>query len=71
MCAPTEVIEKCSEKYYVIKPSKEKNGRINGDIAKAMEVPEEEISRILPPGSIEIVRTVWPKPDEEDEETNE
>ena len=71
MCAPTEVIEKCSEKYYVIKPSKEKNGRINGDIAKAMEVPEEEISRILPPGSIEIVRTVWPKPDEEDEETDE
>lgn len=67
MCAPTEVIEKCSEKYYVIKPSKEKNGRINGDIAKTFEVPEEEISRILPPGSYEIVRKVWPKDDEEEE----
>lgn len=70
MCAPTEVLEKCSEKYYVIKPTKEKNGRISGDIAKAFEVPEEEISRILPPGSVEIVKTVWPKPETDEAEEN-
>ncbi|AGI48467.1 putative RNA-binding protein, eukaryotic snRNP -like protein [Thermoplasmatales archaeon BRNA1] len=69
MCAPTPVIEKMSERYFVIKPSKVKNGRMAGDIAKAFEVPEEEVSRILPPGSVEIVRKVWPKDDEEESES--
>lgn len=64
MCAPTPVIESASERYYVIRPSKEKNGRMAGDIAKAFEVPEEEVSRILPPGSLEIVRKVSPKQEE-------
>ena len=68
MCAPAPVMEKCSEKYYVIRPSKEKNGRMAGDIAKAFEVPEEEVSRILPPGSVDIVRKVLPKPDTDEEE---
>ena len=39
-----------------------------GVIAKKFNVPEEEISRSLPPGEIEIVREVWPKEDEEDAE---
>ena len=39
-----------------------------GDIAKAFEVPEEEVSRILPPGSVDIVRKVLPKPDTDEEE---
>ncbi|MCQ2079421.1 MAG: hypothetical protein MJZ38_05140 [archaeon] len=67
MCGPTEVIQKSSEKYCVIRPTKEKNGRITGDIAKLFEVPEEEISRIVPPGSFEITGQVWPKDDEEAE----
>ncbi len=66
MCAPTPVIEKCSEKYCIIRPSKEKNGRMAGDIAKMFEVPEEEVSRILPPGSLEIVKKVFPKVEEEE-----
>ncbi len=66
MCAPTPVIEKCSERYCVIRPSKEKNGRMAGDLAKMFEVPEEEVSRILPPGSVEIVRRVFPKPEEDE-----
>lgn len=70
MCAPVAAITCRSEKYYIIHPSKEKNGRINGDLAKAFEVPEEEISRILPPGSIEITRTVWPKEEEISDEGN-
>ena len=32
-----------------------------------LDVPEEEVSRILPPGSIETVRKVWPKEAEEKE----
>ncbi|MEE3400944.1 MAG: NFACT RNA binding domain-containing protein, partial [Methanomethylophilus sp.] len=67
MCAPTPVMEKSSEKYFVIRPSKTKDHRMAGEIAKALEVPEEEVSRILPPGSIETVRKVWPKEAEEKE----
>ncbi len=68
MCAPTEVIEKISEKYFVIQPSKEKNGTIAGRMAKEFDVPEEEISRIIPPGSIAITSTVWPKEESEVDE---
>ncbi|MGI6009372.1 MAG: ribosome rescue protein RqcH [Methanomethylophilus sp.] len=68
MCAPTPVMEKASEKYFVIRPSKAKDHRMAGDIAKALEVPEEEVSRILPPGSVEIARKVWPKEGEEEPE---
>ena len=67
MCAPTPAIESASEKYYIIRPSKEKNGRMAGDIAKAFDVPEEEVSRILPPGSLEIVRKIAPKQEEKEE----
>lgn len=44
MCAPTPVIEKACQKYVVIKPSKEKNPHLNGELAKLFSVPEEEIS---------------------------
>ena len=67
MCGPGSCFEGC-ERYIVIRPGKNKNGRLSGDIAKKFNVPEEEISRILPPGEIEIVREVWPKEDEEDAE---
>ncbi len=68
MCGPGSCFNDC-EKYIVIRPGKNKNGRLSGDIAKRFNVPEEEISRILPPGEIEIVREVWPK--EEPDETEE
>ena len=63
MCAPTPLLEK-SRHYFVIRPSKEKNGRMSGDLAKAFNVPEEEVSRILPPGDVEIVRKVWTESEE-------
>ncbi len=65
MCGPASCFEGC-EKYMVIRPGKNKN-RVSGEMAKRFNVPEEEISRILPPGEIEIVKEVWPKeePDEE------
>lgn len=66
MCGPVECFAQ-SEKYMVVRPGKPKSGRRTNDIAKRFDVPEEEVSRIVPPGDLEIVREVWPKPDEEDE----
>jgi len=63
MCGPASCFKDC-EKYYVIRPGKNKN-RISGDMAKRFNVPEEEISRILPPGESEIVKVVWPSEDSE------
>ncbi|MDR2845966.1 MAG: NFACT RNA binding domain-containing protein, partial [Candidatus Methanoplasma sp.] len=59
MCGPVNLFEKC-EKYFVLGPGRGKSGRKSGDIAKEFHVPEEEISRILPPGDVEIIRKVWP-----------
>ncbi len=63
MCGPVECFVG-SERYIVIKPGK-RAGRISNEIARRFDVPEEEISRILPPGDFEVVREVWPKPDKE------
>ncbi len=65
MCAPEQSFKDC-ERMLIIRPAKGKN-RISGEIAKRFNVPEEEISRILPPGEIEIVREIWPKDDKEEE----
>ena len=66
MCGPVECFA-ASERYLVIRPGK-KTGRQSSEIAKRFDVPEEEVSRILPPGDFEVVREVWPKPDEETSE---
>ena len=66
MCGPVECF-KGSERYFVIHPGK-KTGRMSNEMAKRFDVPEEEISRILPPGDVVVVREVWPKPDEQDGE---
>ena len=65
MCGPAECFKDC-EKYVVIRPGKNKS-RVSGELAKKFNVPEEEISRILPPGEIEVVKEVWPKEDAEEE----
>ena len=62
MCGPVECFAG-SERYMVVRPGK-RTGRPSSDMAKRFDVPEEEVSRILPPGDFEIVREVWPKPDE-------
>lgn len=68
MCAPVPVIEKACTRYVVIKPSKEKNPRLNGELAKMFSVPEEEISTIVPPGPATVIRTVVPETQEENPE---
>ena len=65
MCGPVSCFEK-SDRYLVIKPGK-KTGRMSNELAKRFDVPEEEVSRILPPGDVEIVREIWPRDDEEPE----
>ncbi len=66
MCGPVECFGG-SERYMVIRPGK-KTGRMSNEMAKRFDVPEEEISRILPPGDFEISGEVWPKPDEPQED---
>jgi len=58
MCGPVELF-KDSEKYFVLSPGRGKSGRKAGELAKDFRVPEEEVSMILPPGDVEIVRRVW------------
>ena len=55
-CAPRESVS--SEKMVVIIPGKMPRGKTSAMLAKAFGVPEEEISRIIPPGDLEIKETV-------------
>jgi Predicted RNA-binding protein homologous to eukaryotic snRNP len=58
MCGPVELFEKC-ERYFILNPGRGKSGRKAGELAKEFQVPEEEISRILPPGDVEIMQRIW------------
>lgn len=55
-CAPRESV--VSERKAVIIPGKTPRGKASSSLARAFGVPEEEISRILPPGDLEIRETV-------------
>ena len=59
MCAPLESMKVLSNKYFVIHPGRGKAGKTAALMAKELQVPEEEVSRILPPGDAEIVQKVW------------
>ncbi|MBQ7700902.1 MAG: DUF814 domain-containing protein, partial [Candidatus Methanomethylophilaceae archaeon] len=59
MCAPLESMKALSNKYFVIHPGRGKAGKTAALMAKELQVPEEEVSRILPPGDAEIVQKVW------------
>ena len=58
MCGPVDTIRSCG-KHVLIRPGRTKGKRMAGEIAKLFNVPEEEISRILPPGEVEIAEKVW------------
>ncbi|MCL2032324.1 MAG: NFACT family protein [Methanomassiliicoccaceae archaeon] len=58
MCGPVDIF-KDSDRYLILNPGRGKSGRMSGEIAKDFHVPEEEISRILPPGDVEIVKRIW------------
>jgi hypothetical protein len=61
MCGPIESVSKMSRKYVTIVPTKIKGGRKSAELAKMFGVPEEEISRIVPPGEFDTVNKVWPE----------
>ena len=46
-----------SKKFVVLSPGKTNRNKISALLAKAFSVPEEEVSRILPPGDVEIKDT--------------
>jgi len=54
MCAPRSTMEAMSERYVVLVPGKLVRNKMSSTLARRFEVPEEEISRILPPGNVEI-----------------
>ena len=66
MCGPASSFKDC-DRYFVIRPGKG-GSRKSAEMAKRFQVPEEEISRILPPGDVEIVKEVWPKDEPETSE---
>ena len=61
MCGPVDAVRKHSEKYFVIIPGRGKAGKTAALMAKELNVPEEEVGRILPPGDCEIKQKVWPE----------
>ena len=54
MCSPRHTMELTSQRYVVIVPGKGNRSRVSSTLARRFEVPEEEISRILPPGNMEM-----------------
>jgi len=53
-CAPRESVAGKTERYVVLVPGKELRGKTSARLARAFQVPEEEISRIMPPGDMSI-----------------
>lgn len=60
MCGPVESVTRLSSKYYMIHPGRGKAAKSTALMARELQVPEEEIARIIPPGDAEIVKRVWP-----------
>ena len=58
MCAPPSAIHERSSRYVIIRPGKSDRSKASAQLSREFEVPEEEISRILPPGDVEIVERV-------------
>lgn len=54
MCGPRASVETRSERFVVITPGPLERGKAATTLSRMFSVPEEEISRVLPPGSISI-----------------
>jgi predicted ribosome quality control (RQC) complex YloA/Tae2 family protein len=58
MCGPMDAVTGSAKRYVVVVPGERGRGKASSSLAKDLDVPEEEISRILPPGDIEIAERV-------------
>ncbi len=67
MCSPVESMKRLSNKYFIIHPGRGKAGKTTALMAKELNVPEEEVGRIIPPGDAEIVSKVWPETEQSTE----
>jgi hypothetical protein len=54
MCGPRSSIEPASTKFVVLVPGRMDRNKTSALLSRVFNVPEEEISRILPPGDVEI-----------------
>ncbi len=55
MCGPVDSVRANASRYMVIRPGGRDKNSFAKDLAKAFEVPIEEIQSILPPGDVEVV----------------
>jgi len=55
MGAPPAAVADRSSRYVILRPGKADRSKVSAQLSRAFEVPEEEISRIMPPGNVEIV----------------
>ncbi len=54
MCGPRSSVEILANRFIVLSPGKTDRNKVSALLAKSFGVPEEEVSRILPPGDVEI-----------------
>ena len=57
MCGPRAAIEGRSDRYVVMAPGEKDRSGVSSFLARELSVPEEEVSRVMPPGEIEILQT--------------
>jgi predicted ribosome quality control (RQC) complex YloA/Tae2 family protein len=57
MCAPRASMETRSKRYLVLAPGDMARSKLSSALAKELGVPEEEVSRILPPGDVRILES--------------
>jgi len=57
MCAPRASMETRSKRYLVLTPGEMARSKLSSALAKELGVPEEEVSRILPPGDVNILES--------------
>ncbi len=57
MCAPRASMETRSKRYLVLAPGDMARSKLSSALAKELGVPEEEVSRILPPGDVKILES--------------
>ncbi|TET90549.1 MAG: fibronectin-binding domain-containing protein [Methanomassiliicoccales archaeon] len=56
MCGPISAVEPQSKRFAVLRPGETKKEEIAKELSRVFQVPVDEMSRILPPGGIEIVQ---------------
>lgn len=56
MCGPTGAVESQSKRYMILGPGEIKKEDIAKELSQTFQVPVDELTRILPPGGLEIVQ---------------